>query len=133
MAGKFINIYFGPWQMRKTSIRKNEVVSLFNHPRGYKHGDIKWQKYEWTAMKDNAKSFGFPSMAIPAITLRNTDLRELPTHEYRFSEPTPDPKANPFDYFQSSLFTARYASPAGSRHIGQALVLCGMPCCRRLG
>ena len=60
MAGKFINIYFGPWQMRKTSIRKNEVVSLFNHPRGYKHGDIKWQKYEWTAMKDNAKSFGFP-------------------------------------------------------------------------
>ncbi len=103
MAGKFINLYFGPWQMRKTSIRKNEVVSLFNHPRGYKHGDIKWQKYEWTAMKDNANLSVFPSMAIPAITLRNTDLRELPTHEYRFSEPTPDPKANPFDYFQSSL------------------------------
>ncbi|MDD4701855.1 MAG: SH3 domain-containing protein, partial [Desulfovibrio sp.] len=34
---------------------------------------------------------------------RNPDLREMPTHLTRFSEPTPDPRANPFDYFQYSL------------------------------
>lgn len=41
-----------------------------------------------------------------AIAVRNTNLRELPTNEPRFSEPTPDAKAN-FDYFQYSRPWAR--------------------------
>lgn len=103
MAEKFLSIYFGPWQMRKTSIKKHEVACFFNKARGYKYADMKWTQYEWDEMRANANLSSFPSMAIPAITLRQTDLRELPTHEYRFSEPTPDPKLNPFDYFQYSL------------------------------
>ncbi|MBO4300378.1 MAG: SH3 domain-containing protein, partial [Desulfovibrio sp.] len=54
-------------------------------------------------MKANANLGNFPSRCQAAITLRNTNLRELPTTEPRFSEPTPDPHANPFDYFQYSL------------------------------
>lgn len=103
MVKKFLDIYFGPWQMRRTSIGKREVASLFKNTRGFKIADRKWQQYEWAAMLENANLSMYPSMAIPAITTRCTDLRELPTHEYRFSEPTPDPKTNPFDYFQYSL------------------------------
>ena len=54
-------------------------------------------------MSANAALGSYPSRSQAAITVRNANLRELPTNEARFSEPTPNPKANPFDYFQYSL------------------------------
>lgn len=103
LDARFNQILFGPWHMKKTSIRKGEVSSLFRKARGYKDASMVWTQPEWDAMLANADLGAYPSMAQAAITLRNTDLRELPTHERRFSEPTADIKANPFDYFQYSL------------------------------
>lgn len=103
MFHSFINTVFGPWEMQKSSIRKKEVVGAFGHARGYKDGSRLWTQMEWDAMRNNANLASYPNRNLPAITLRNTDLRELPTHEARFSEPTPNVQDNPFDYFQYAL------------------------------
>lgn len=106
MYSAFINTWFGPWEMRRTTISRREVSGVFGRARGYKNNSVPWSQPEWDIMKANARLSAFPSRAAPAITLRQTDLRELPTHEPRFSRPTPDPKADPFDNFQYSLLPA---------------------------
>lgn len=106
MYSAFINTWFGPWEMRKTTISRREVSGVFGRARGYKNNSVPWSQPEWEAMKANARLGDFPSRSAQAITLRQTDLRELPTHEPRFSRPTPDPKADPFDNFQYSLLPA---------------------------
>ncbi|MBD5648018.1 MAG: peptidase P60 [Desulfovibrio sp.] len=103
MNGAFDRIFFGPWDMTKTSIRRREVAVFFRKARGFRTAGSRWSQPEWDALAQNARLAAFPSRATQAITLRATDLRELPTHEPRFSEPTPDQRANPFDYFQYSL------------------------------
>lgn len=103
LSRAFINTLFGPWQMHKSSIRKGEVASFFSRARGYKDASRVWSQAEWDAMRSNANLASYPNRNISAITLRNTDLRELPTHEHRFSEPTPNVKDNPFDYIQYAL------------------------------
>lgn len=101
---RFISIYFGPWHMRKNSINRREMAEPFvRRARGYKNNSVPWNQEEWDAMRTRANPGAFPSRAAPAITLRATDLREMPTHEPRFSKPTPDPNADPFDYNQYSL------------------------------
>lgn len=106
MFHKFLSVFFGPWSARKTTIRKGEVSSQFGRARGWKTGSDVWTQAEWDAMRANASLPSFPNQNRSAITLRNTDLRELPTHTPRFTEPTPNVKDNPFDYFQYSLLPA---------------------------
>lgn len=103
MSQAFLNIFFGPWQMRKSSIRKGEVAGSFSHARGYKDVSRVWTQAEWDDMRSNANLASYPNRNTAAITLRDTDLRELPTHTPRFTEPTPNVKDNPFDYFQYAL------------------------------
>lgn len=103
LARNFINILFGPWDMGRTSIRKGDVSGMFSRARGYKDATRVWTQAEWDDMRRNAGLATYPNRNVSAITLRDTDLRELPTHEYRFSEPTPVVKDNPFDYFQYAL------------------------------
>lgn len=106
LSRQYESIFFGPWEMRKTSISRREVAGLFGRARGYKNNEVPWTEAEWQSMRSNADLGNFPSRAAPAIILRATDLRELPTHEARFSKPTPDPRRDPFDYFQYSLLHA---------------------------
>ena len=94
---RFNRIFFGPWDMGKTSMRKRDVAAIFRRARGFKRDDIRWSQTEWDQISRNAHLRTFPSRAQAAITVRNTDLREMPTHETRFSEPTPDSKATPGD------------------------------------
>lgn len=103
LTDSFLDVYFGPWQMRKTTVPLRDVAPFFKKARGYKNGQERWSQPEWDEMKANANLGNFPSRATPGITLRMTDLRELPTHTPRFSEPVADIQANPFDYFQYSL------------------------------
>lgn len=103
MNAAFDRIFFGPWDMAKTSIRKRDVAVFFRKARGFKQDGTRWNQAEWDTMDYNAHLSIFPSRTAHAITVRATNLRELPTHEPRFSRPTPDARTNPFDYFQYSL------------------------------
>lgn len=102
LARTFRNIYFGPWEMAKTSVKKREL-QLFKNARGYKDANRKWTQTEWDEMAANASLGDYPNLNRPGITLVQTRLRELPSNEPRFSKPTPDVNENPFDYFQYSL------------------------------
>ncbi len=99
----FQRIYFGPWQMSKTSIKRGDVAASFKKARGYKENGTPWSQEEWDAMRQNANLAAYPAMAMGAITIRNTDLRELPTSLMRLSKPVANVKDDPFDYFQYSL------------------------------
>lgn len=102
-AARFMRIYFGPWDMDKTSVRKRDAAAIFHRARGFRYADVRWTQEAWDAISRNANMGDFPSRSTRAITVRATNLREMPTSETRFSEPTPNPQANPFDYFQYSL------------------------------
>lgn len=99
---RFRQRLFAPWQMKKTSIRTRDISPLFRKAKGYRTGSTRWTQAQWDSMARNAALNNFPSQAQAAITICNTDLREMPTHEHRFSEPTPKVEQNPFDYFQYS-------------------------------
>lgn len=99
---RFNRMFFKPWDMARTSISRKAASAIFGKARGYR-GSIRWTQEEWDRMARNATMKTFPNTADKAITIRQTDLREMPTHSPRFSEPTTNPRANPFDYFQYSL------------------------------
>ena len=99
---RFNRMFFKPWDMARTSISRKAASAIFGKARGYR-GSVRWTQEEWDLMARNAAMKTFPNTADKAITIRQTDLREMPTHSPRFSEPTTNPRANPFDYFQYSL------------------------------
>lgn len=100
-ARRFRNIYFGPWEMSRTTVKKKDVSLYFKRARGYKADGSLWQQHEWDALAENANLDQFPSSAKPAITLHETDLRELPVSEIRLDKQE-NIKNYPFDYFQYS-------------------------------
>ena len=100
---KFRSTLFGAWHMKKPSISRRDASLMLNRKaRGWKNGSVRWQDREWKAMRSNARMQTYPNINRPGIVVTSTDLREMPTHLPRFTEPTPDPEENPFDYFQYS-------------------------------
>jgi hypothetical protein len=100
---RYNRILFGPWDMSKSLTRRKQLAATFRKARGYKEGFTRWTQREWDAMAANAALKHFPARHDGAITVRPTDLRELPTHLPRFGKPTPEPSTRPFDLFQLSL------------------------------
>ncbi len=100
---EFRSTLFGAWHMKKPSISRRDASLMLNRKaRGWKNGSVRWQDREWKAMRSNARMQTYPNINRPGIVVTSTDLREMPTHLPRFTEPTPDPQENPFDYFQYS-------------------------------
>ncbi|MBQ7585654.1 MAG: SH3 domain-containing protein [Desulfovibrionaceae bacterium] len=97
---RFDRIYFGPWQMSHTTVNPKNIC--VRKARGYKENGQRWTQAEWDQMVANANISNFPSLALPAITVRNTDLRENPTHKPRYDKTGINPYKYPFDDFQYS-------------------------------
>lgn len=102
LDARFNQIFFSAWDMRNASMHRNDVAVIFRTARGYRQAGVPWLQAEWDSLKRNAHLRNFPSRREHAITLRKTDLREMPTHEPRFSKATFDPGTDPFDHFQYS-------------------------------
>ncbi|MCR4667608.1 MAG: SH3 domain-containing protein [Desulfovibrio sp.] len=98
---RFNSTFFGPWSMTRGTTKK--ANACIRKARGYKLGGQRWPQSEWDVITSNANLASFPSLASPGITLRNTDLREIPTHEARYDKPITDARSYPFDDFQYSL------------------------------
>ncbi|MCR5813668.1 MAG: SH3 domain-containing protein [Desulfovibrio sp.] len=98
---RFNNIFYGPWSMNRATTKKSEIC--IRKARGYKLGGLRWPQDEWDVIVANADVSGYPSLAQPAITLRNTDLRQIPTHEARYDKAITNAPSYPFDDFQYSL------------------------------
>ena len=98
---RYNNIFFGPWSMSRANTKKADVC--IRKARGYKLGGLRWPQDEWDVIVANANVSAYPSLAQPAITLRNTDLRQIPTHEARYDKAITNAPSYPFDDFQYSL------------------------------
>ena len=98
---RFDNIYFGPWEMTHGTVSSSQAC--IKKARGYKSNGLRWTQPEWDEIVANANLATFPSTAFPAITVRNTDLREIPTHQARYDKTGITPQNYPFDDFQYSL------------------------------
>lgn len=101
---KFRRTFYAAWGMSKPSISRKDASLMVNRKtaRGWKNGTTRWTNAEWAAMRANASMASYPNVNKPGIVIRTTDLREMPTHQARFTKPTPDPREDPFDYFQYS-------------------------------
>ncbi len=95
---RFNTIYFSPWKKQKAAMSKKAFLRTFGSARGY-NGLVPWTKVEWDGLKYQAHTETYPNTQRPAITIRQTPLRELPTLLPRYSKPE---KLSPFDNFQYS-------------------------------
>lgn len=99
---RFNRIFFGPWDMTKASIKAKEMRNTFGKARGYKADGSPWTSEDWAGMRDNAQLKSYPNVAQAGITISQVDLRELPTHQPRYSKTSSGELASAFDYFQYS-------------------------------
>ncbi len=101
-VAKFKRIFYAPWGQSRAGYSKRVFNSLFGSARGYQ-GVQPWSSSAWASLKHNANVASYPNVQKPAVILRQTSLREMPTMQPRYSKPTPNPGPSPFDYFQYAV------------------------------
>jgi hypothetical protein len=110
--------YFKPWNIKKFSYTKEESMWGF----GYEKMEVYGQNYraltkEWfEKIKHNSNFEDFGMRSLKAVTVKNSDLRVLPTDKPLFSNPEEAGEGFPFDYNQNSavylntpLFVSHYS------------------------
>ena len=106
---KFNQSFFAPWHREGTRLEKEEALARFkrySENLGYGENKQKHAK-EWVeTLARNANLETYPNAGFAAITIANTDLRELPTHRPHFSSFTRAGEGYPFDNLQYSAIAA---------------------------
>ena len=116
---EFPELYFSPWSRKEPIHGRDTQARIFAHfmnSAGYGQNLIaipdKW--IEDLATKTDPESLG--SVGAPAIAVRETALRLLPTDEPFFLDPDSPGEGYPFDYIQNSgvhagepLFLSHYS------------------------
>jgi cell wall-associated NlpC family hydrolase len=113
---RFDRIFFSPWQQSGASVTAKALEARFgNGPRGFTENAQPWTREDWDRMRRNAQLDSYPAVTQPAIAIRHSSMRELPTARARMIRPLPFDRDNPFDRFQySSLFLG---APLYAAHI----------------
>lgn len=97
--------FFAPWHARATTLKAAEVfwgVATYGKQQGYRENLQPLSPQEWYRLVAAQQMETYPSLARPAITVRNTSFRVFPTHHPFFRSPTLPGEGFPFDYFQNS-------------------------------
>ena len=101
----FFQKYFIPWNASKVSYPK--IEAMWGH--SYKFKKIYLENHqlatpEWFDKQiDNSNFDEYNTFVKKAITLKNTNVRVLPTNSVMFYDPTKPGEGFPFDYNQNSL------------------------------
>jgi hypothetical protein len=101
----FFQKYFIPWNSSKVSYPK--IEAMWGH--SYKYKKIYLENHqlatpEWFDKQiDNSNFDEYNTFVKKAITLKNTNVRVLPTNSVMFYDPTKPGEGFPFDYNQNSL------------------------------
>ena len=101
----FFQKYFIPWNSSKVSYSKLEAM----WGQSYKYKKIYLENHklaapEWFDKQINNSNFDeYNTNPKKAITLKNTNVRVLPTNSVMFYDPTQPGEGFPFDYNQNSL------------------------------
>ncbi len=101
----FFKKYFIPWEAKKVSYPK--IEAMWGH--SYKNRKIYLENHQLASQQwfekqiDNSNFEEYNTFVKKAITLKNTNVRVLPTNSVMFYDPTKPGEGFPFDYNQNSL------------------------------
>lgn len=96
---------FAPWHARAATRPAAEAfwgVAAYGGKQGYGENLQPFPPQEWARLVAAQRMEAYPSLARPAITVRNTAFRVFPTHRPFFLDPARPGEGFPFDYFQNS-------------------------------
>ena len=102
----FNSIYFSVWHQREPFYALTAAVNIdsrkFAVNFGFGENKRKHTREWYEKLIQNAALEDYPNARYPAITVRNTSLRSLPTLRPHFSSPDGDSDGWPFDNLQRS-------------------------------
>ncbi|NLK66851.1 MAG: glycoside hydrolase [Campylobacteraceae bacterium] len=111
---EFLERYFRVWSFTKPTTSKKDAFWGLNSYRNtgsktyYSPARRAYSNKHFDEIKANANENAFGSLSLPAITVKNTFLRNAPSHEpifYSFSNPN---EGYPFDYLANSTLGINY-------------------------
>lgn len=94
---------FYPWRVTKpNNYLKKSLDADFNMKREKGFGDNlrPYTEEAWDELVENSQKEAYPTRSEAAITVRNTNLRAMPTEKPYFLDPDKYGEGYPFDYFQ---------------------------------
>jgi len=97
--------FFAPWRQQRASLSTEEAfwgVSSYGGRQGYAENLLPLSRERWQQLVAALRRESYPSLARPAITVRNTACRVFPTSRPFFLDPRRPGEGYPFDYFQNS-------------------------------
>ena len=97
--------FFAPWHLKKASLSAESAfwgIKHYEAKEGFAENLQPLRREEWQRLINLQQLATYPSLARPAITVRNTSLRLFPTERPFFLDPRQAGEGFPFDYFQSS-------------------------------
>jgi cell wall-associated NlpC family hydrolase len=105
----FRKTWMSPWAAVNTdAVRDEAAATLDRYARDPGYGeDLRPHKTDWIGgLARLAALSGHPRAPSPAITIRNTNLRELPTAAPHFNDPSLPGEGFPFDNLQKTALWA---------------------------
>jgi len=97
--------FFAPWRLKKASLSAEKAfwgIKHYEGKEGFAENLLPLRREEWQRLIALHQLDSYPSLAHPAITVRNTSLRLFPTERPFFLNPRRAGEGFPFDYFQTS-------------------------------
>jgi hypothetical protein len=101
--------FFAPWRQTRASLPAREAfwgVTSYGGRQGFGENLQPLEKARWQQLVTSLQQESYPSLARPAITVRNTSCRVFPTQRPFFLDPAKAGEGFPFDYFQNSALWA---------------------------
>ncbi|MDA3053937.1 MULTISPECIES: SH3 domain-containing C40 family peptidase [unclassified Campylobacter] len=102
--------YFRVWDAEKITASPKDAFWGLNYAKG-RHFDLGGNIYTqavYDAMHENANKKALGSVNIPAITIKNTLLRNIPSDMPIFGDPSEPGEGEPFDYAANSALGVGY-------------------------
>lgn len=99
----FVADWTKPWSLAKPEYPRKAIEDIFRRfekSPGFGAGDRPNSPDFATTLHAAANLGTYPNMARKAVTVRNTNLRGMPTNAPRFSDPKLPGEGYPFDYLQ---------------------------------
>ncbi|MGM0533442.1 MAG: SH3 domain-containing protein, partial [Campylobacterota bacterium] len=100
----FDKAFFAPWHDRQMRYSKKEASWGFMYAKKTMHGsNLKPLLPQWfDNQKQKANMQAYGSLAQKAVTVKNADMRVLPTNKPLFANPDKPGEGYPFDYNQNA-------------------------------
>jgi cell wall-associated NlpC family hydrolase len=101
--------FFSPWHRKRAQTPAAQAfwaAEEFGDKQGYGENLLPLGGERWQQLVAALRRESYPSLARPAITVRNTACRAFPTARPFFLDPRQAGEGYPFDYFQNSALWA---------------------------